>query len=196
MPPSIWLSIIFTSKVYEWCIISPKKYMNGVSFHQKVYELVKFEKLYMNRYNFRFGKYMNESVFKLRRVYEWGGVRGLQPHVRTQIHGKLLPPPPPRVLNTSNNEKRIWSSSLIHEITKVIKLFTSDSVKNKTRGRRWHPQYFHHPVNGLFHDLFNCLFSFLFNGLFNGLLHCLFNGHFNDLSLLSSIASVSLILYM
>ena len=32
-------------------------------------------------------------------VYEWGGVRGLQPHIRTQNHGKL-PPPPPRVINT------------------------------------------------------------------------------------------------
>ena len=28
-------------------------------------------------------------------VYEWGWVRGLQPHIRTQNHGKL-PPPPPR----------------------------------------------------------------------------------------------------
>ena len=40
-------------------------------------------------------KYMNGSCFSLILVYEWGGVRGLQPHIRTQNHGKL--PPPPRV---------------------------------------------------------------------------------------------------
>ena len=33
-------------------------------------------------------------MFLLGLVYEWGGVRGLQPHIRTQNHGKLPPPPP------------------------------------------------------------------------------------------------------
>ena len=47
----------------------------------------------MNGVNFRYGKYMNGSCFSLGLVYEWGGVRGLQPHIRTQNHGKL----PPRV---------------------------------------------------------------------------------------------------
>ena len=37
---------------------------------------------------------MNGSCFSLGLVYEWGGVRGLQPHIRTQNHGKLPPPPP------------------------------------------------------------------------------------------------------
>ena len=45
----------------------------------------------MNGYSFRYGKYMNGSVFKLRPVYEWGGFRGLQPHVHTQNNGKLPP---------------------------------------------------------------------------------------------------------
>ena len=48
----------------------------------------------MNGVNFRYGKYMNGSCFSLGLVYEWGGVRGLQPHIRTQNHGKLPPPPP------------------------------------------------------------------------------------------------------
>ena len=53
----------FTSKVYEL----------GILFTQKVYEWVKFEKYYMNGYNFRYGKYMNGYVFfYLRLVYEWG----------------------------------------------------------------------------------------------------------------------------
>ena len=59
----------------------------------------------MNGVNFRYGKYMNGSCFSLGLVYEWGGVRGLQPHIRTQNHGKL--PPPPR------GEKRLscnWRS--------------------------------------------------------------------------------------
>ena len=47
----------------------------------------------MNGVNFRYGKYMNGSCFSLSLVYEWGGVRGLQPHVRTQKYGKLPPPP-------------------------------------------------------------------------------------------------------
>ena len=47
----------------------------------------------MNGVNFRYGKYMNGSCFSLGLVYEWGGVRGLQPHIRTQNHGKLPPPP-------------------------------------------------------------------------------------------------------
>ena len=42
----------------------------------------------MNGVNFRYGKYMNGSCFSLGLVYEWGGVRGLQPHIRTQNHGK------------------------------------------------------------------------------------------------------------
>ena len=46
----------------------------------------------MNGVNFRYGKYMNGSSFSLGLVYEWGGVRGLQPHIRTQNHGKLPPP--------------------------------------------------------------------------------------------------------
>ena len=45
----------------------------------------------MNGVNFRHGKYMNGSCFSLGLVYEWGGVRRLQPHIRTQNHGKLPP---------------------------------------------------------------------------------------------------------
>ena len=45
----------------------------------------------MNGVDFRYGKYMNGSCFSLGLVYEWGGVRGLQPHIRTQNHGKLPP---------------------------------------------------------------------------------------------------------
>ena len=45
----------------------------------------------MNGVNFRYGKYMNGSCFSLGLVYEWGGVWGLQPHIRTQNHGKLPP---------------------------------------------------------------------------------------------------------
>ena len=41
---------------------------------------------------------MNGSCFSLTLVYEWDGVRGLQPHVRTQNHGKL----PPRASDTSD----------------------------------------------------------------------------------------------
>ena len=33
------------------------------------------------------------SCFSLSIVYELGGVQGLQPHIRTQNHGKLTPPP-------------------------------------------------------------------------------------------------------
>ena len=46
----------------------------------------------MNGYNFRYGMYMNGSCFSLSLVYEWGGIRWLQPHVRIQNHGKLTPP--------------------------------------------------------------------------------------------------------
>ena len=42
-------------------------------------------------YTFLASKYMNGSCFSLRLVYEWGGVRGLRAHVRTQNHGKLPP---------------------------------------------------------------------------------------------------------
>ena len=45
----------------------------------------------MNGVNFRYGKYMNGSCFSLGLVYEWGGVWGLQPHIRTQNHGKWPP---------------------------------------------------------------------------------------------------------
>ena len=44
----------------------------------------------MNGVNFRYGEYMNEPCFSLSLVYEWGGVRGLQPHARTQNHGKCV----------------------------------------------------------------------------------------------------------
>ena len=57
--------------------------MNGVNCQKIVYEWV----------NYRYGKYMNGSCFSLGLVYEWGGVRGLQRHIRTQNHGKLPPPP-------------------------------------------------------------------------------------------------------
>ena len=57
--------------------------MNGVSFLKKD----------MNGVSFSLKKYMNGSCFSLSLVYEWGGVRGLQPHIRTQNHGKLTPPP-------------------------------------------------------------------------------------------------------
>ena len=50
----------------------------------------------MNGVSFSLKNYMNGSCFSLSLVYEWGGVRGLQPHIRTQNHGKL--PPPPRDL--------------------------------------------------------------------------------------------------
>ena len=52
----------------------------------------------MNGVSFSLKKYMNWSSFSLSLVYEWGGVRGLLSHIRTQNHGKLhppLPPPPP-----------------------------------------------------------------------------------------------------
>ena len=49
-----------------------------------------WKKRYMNRYNFRYGKYTNGSVFFFT-WNEWSGVRGLQSHVRTQKHGKLPP---------------------------------------------------------------------------------------------------------
>ena len=47
---------------------------------------------YMNRYNFQYDKYKNGSVCPLRLLYEWGGVRGIQPHVHAKIQGKLPPP--------------------------------------------------------------------------------------------------------
>ena len=46
----------------------------------------------MNGVSFSLKKYMNGSCFSLSLVYEWGGVRGLQQHIRTQNHGKLPPP--------------------------------------------------------------------------------------------------------
>ena len=51
----------------------------------------------MNGVSFSLKKYMNGSCFSLSLVYEWGGVRWLQPHIRTQNHGKL--PPTPVVVN-------------------------------------------------------------------------------------------------
>ena len=45
----------------------------------------------MNGVSFSLKKYMNGSCFSLSRVYEWGGVRGLQPHIRSQNHSKLPP---------------------------------------------------------------------------------------------------------
>ena len=45
----------------------------------------------MNGVSFSLKKYKNGSCFVLSLVYEWGGVRGLQPHIRTQTHGKLPP---------------------------------------------------------------------------------------------------------
>ena len=35
-----------------------------------------------------------------------GGVRGLEPHVRTQNHDKLNPPPPPRGTDGRNKHKK------------------------------------------------------------------------------------------
>ena len=49
----------------------------------------------MNRYHFRYSKYIIGPVFSLNLLYEWGGARGLQPNVCTQNKGEL-PPPPPR----------------------------------------------------------------------------------------------------
>ena len=82
------------------------KYMNGYYFHFKKYiNGVSFSpKKNMNGYNHhhhhhhhhhhRYGKYMNGYVFVTSpRVYESAGVRRLQPHVRTQNHGKLPPMP-------------------------------------------------------------------------------------------------------
>ena len=59
----------------------------------------------MDGYNFRYGMYMNGSCFPLSLVYEVGGVRGLQPHIRTQNHGKLTPPPPQRPYAPSGVER-------------------------------------------------------------------------------------------
>ena len=77
------MGMLFTSKVYQWDII----------FTQKVYEYVNV-KNNMNRYHFRYSKYMNGSYFSLTLVYEKGGVLGLQPQDLTQIQGKVTPPPP------------------------------------------------------------------------------------------------------
>ena len=51
-PPSIWMGIIFTSKVYQL----------GIFITKKVFEWEKCANLYLNGYNFRYGKYMNGSV--------------------------------------------------------------------------------------------------------------------------------------
>ena len=94
--------------------------MNGVNFQKK----------YMNGVNFRYGKYMNGSCFSLGLVYEWGGVRGLQPHIRTQNHGKLPPPPvrnsvreTPFVIN-NNTQVTVrvfaWHSSVTKRASKLI----------------------------------------------------------------------------
>ena len=66
----------------------------GYLFHSKSIWKGKIckEKKTMNGYNFRYGMYMNGSCFSLSLVYEWGGVRWLQPYVRTKNHGKLHPP--------------------------------------------------------------------------------------------------------
>ena len=53
----------------------------------------------MNRYNLYYGGYMNGSVFFHFAQYEWGGVRGLQPHVRALNHVKLPPAPFRRDIN-------------------------------------------------------------------------------------------------
>ena len=66
--------MLFTSNVYQWDII----------FTQKVYEYINV-KNNMNRYHFRYSKYMNGSYFSLILVYEKGGVFGLQLQDRTKI---------------------------------------------------------------------------------------------------------------
>ena len=63
-----WNGIYFSGlQVYEWVYFSLQKYINGVSviFTQKVYEWVKCEKLYRNRYHFHYSKYSNGSCFSL-----------------------------------------------------------------------------------------------------------------------------------
>ena len=57
--------MLLTSNVYQWDII----------FTQKVYEYVNV-KNNMNRYHFRYSKYMNGSYFSLTLVYEKGGGLG------------------------------------------------------------------------------------------------------------------------
>ena len=47
------MDIIFTSKIYQ-C---------GIFLYPKVYELVKFEKKYMNGFKFCYGKYIHGYVF-------------------------------------------------------------------------------------------------------------------------------------
>ena len=84
-PPSIWMGIIFTSKVYEW----------GIFFTQKVYEWVKFENLYNEWVHFSIWKYVNGSVFFNFAVYmNWLGSGDSS---RTSVPKNMAsyhPPPP------------------------------------------------------------------------------------------------------
>ena len=77
----------------NWYTFHFKSISVGSNFYSKVYEQVKCEKKYMNRYHFRYSKYMNGSCFSLSLIYEWVGVKGLQPHVRTQNQSQVTSPP-------------------------------------------------------------------------------------------------------
>ena len=84
-PPSIWMGIFFTSRVYQWGIFFAKKVYEYVKFKKKVYELGIFslKKSIWMIHVFHLAWYMNGL-----------GSGGSQPHIRTQNHGKLPPPPP------------------------------------------------------------------------------------------------------
>ena len=73
------------------------KYMNGYHFHIKN---ISMGYLFHQKSIWMGTIFPMECIwmglfFKLGRVYEWGKVRWLQSHTRTQNHGKLTPPPPP-----------------------------------------------------------------------------------------------------
>ena len=80
----------------------------------------------MNGVNFGYGKYMNGSCFSLGLVYEWGGVRGLQQHVRNQNHGKL--PPRGLVPKTQNLQHVVSSNRVIISILVISQSVTNTQI--------------------------------------------------------------------
>ena len=89
----------------------------------------------MNGVSFSLKKYMNGSCFSLSLVYEWGRVRGLQPHIRTQYHGKL---PPVRDINVKTGgsciilsdaiQNTVFSLAKIRDNTTKIYFLSTDNV--------------------------------------------------------------------
>ena len=71
-------------------------------------------------------------VFSLRLVYEWGGDRGLQPHIRTKNHDISYPPPLSRMKFWSDITDNFKLSTLLGNRDKKEEIWASPMTKAPT----------------------------------------------------------------